>query len=346
MRVAILGAGFAGLSVCWYLLHYKQGAIKIDLYDPQPIGGGASGISSGLLHTFSGRKAHLSWKASECMKEAHRLLTEASQGANESVVLTKGIVRPALSLSQESDFQSRAYAHPLELEWWDSADCLKKCPGLTLPSSSGALFIKNGLTIDAKKYLEGLWQTCSKHGVQFFQISDIDMSQLEGYDKVIVAIGPLTNSFPGMESLPLTGVKGQVIDLVWPQSVTPPPYTLVSQKHLVMSRDRKQCTVGATYEHEFSSLAPEPEIAAAQIIPSISSLYPELEKAKILGVRAGVRATTPSRLPLAGALNEKYYYFSGLGSKGLLYHGFVGKQLARAIISSDARHLPLECSGL
>ncbi|PPR80403.1 hypothetical protein GOBAR_AA40309 [Gossypium barbadense] len=55
MLYAVLGAGFAGLSVAWHLLKEspKDLNLHIDLYDEMGIGGGASGVSGGLLHPYS-----------------------------------------------------------------------------------------------------------------------------------------------------------------------------------------------------------------------------------------------------------------------------------------------------
>jgi glycine/D-amino acid oxidase-like deaminating enzyme len=55
LRYAVLGAGFAGLSVAWHLLKYspKGSRVRVDIYDESGIGGGASGVSGGLLHPYS-----------------------------------------------------------------------------------------------------------------------------------------------------------------------------------------------------------------------------------------------------------------------------------------------------
>ena len=339
MRIAILGAGFAGLAVSWFLLHYKMGSISIDLYDPEPIGGGVSGLSSGLLHTYPGREARRSWRAEFCMKETHRLITEASRGVGHSVILSKGILRPALTEEQHNAFKQCAESHK-DTEWWEAARCLEEIPGLALPESSGGLYIREGLTLDVQDYLQGLWQTVTKMGVQHHQTALIQKSELAKYDAVLVAIGPLTRNFPGLTELPITPIKGQILELEWPQGVTPPPMSLVSHKHLVMNRDYTRCHVGATYERKFDSPHPDVEKAAAEILPHVTSFFPALEKAKVVGVRAGFRASSSTRMPLVGQVNEKLYFFSGLGSKGLLYHAWVGKRMARAILSKDARHLP------
>ncbi|MCH9625863.1 MAG: tRNA 5-methylaminomethyl-2-thiouridine biosynthesis bifunctional protein MnmC [Chlamydiales bacterium] len=341
MRVAILGAGFAGLSVSWFLLHYTSGTIKIDLYDPLPIGSGVSGLSSGLLHPYVGKKAKRSWAATRCMNETHRLLTEASQALNHPLILSKGILRPALSSQQIKDFQIVAKENS-DTEWWDAQTCLTKIPGLHIPAEGGGLFIRDGLTVDTQKYLEGLWRACALLGTQHYQTMQVPAEKLMAYDRILVALGPSTKNFPNLQDLPITPVKGQILELKWPSNLQPPPHSLISQKYLVMDREQKKCFVGATYEHDFTSPEPDESIARAQILPKIYEYYPALQGAEILGCYAGFRAKPKTNLPLVGMLNEKVYFFTGLGSRGLLYHAWVGKHVARALLTGDSKHFPPE----
>lgn len=340
MRVAILGAGFAGLSVAWYLLHYKKGAISIDLFDPEPIGGGVSGLASGLLHPYGGKEARHAWRGDTCMQETHRLITEASRGIDHSVILSKGILRPAVTADQNSAFRKTADAHKKDTEWWDARKCAHTIPGLELPETHGGLYINEGLTVDVHAYLFGLWQSVAKLGAQFHQIAMLKQQDLEPYDRILIAMGPLSKNFPGLQSLPLTPIKGQILNVKWPKHLEPPQHSLISHKYLVMHKDQKSCTLGATFERDFDNPNADRTKAAAEILPKITSFLPALEKAEILSCQAGFRATTPSRLPLVGMLNEHVYFFTGLGSKGLLYHAWVGKRVARAMLTADPTHFP------
>ncbi|TYH93016.1 hypothetical protein ES332_A13G224600v1 [Gossypium tomentosum] len=83
LRYAVLGAGFAGLSVACHLLKEspKDLNLHIDLYDEMGIGGGASGVSGGLLHPYS-PKVKLLWRGAECWKECMKLLSIAEQAVS------------------------------------------------------------------------------------------------------------------------------------------------------------------------------------------------------------------------------------------------------------------------
>lgn len=339
MRIAILGGGFAGLAVAWYVLHYSQGSATVDLYDPEPVGGGASGLSSGLLHPYTGKQARPVWEAENCMRETHRLITAASQAISKPLILSKGILRPALSEQQITDFKTCASAYP-DTHWWDKKQCASKIEGLKLPPEGGGLYIPEGLTLDVKTYLQGLWQACALHSTQHHHEMRITQEEMASYDRVLISMGVLSRNFSALKDLPLTPVKGQLIGLKWPKNVPPLPLSLISQKYIVMSPDQKSCVVGATFEHHFTAPQPDPEFAKQQIMPHIISFFPALENAELLFVRAGFRGSSPNHLPMVGKIASGYYFFTALGSKGLLYHAVIGKYVARALLTDDPNFLP------
>ena len=66
------------------------------------------------------------------------------------------------------------------------------------------------------------------------------------------------------------------------------------------------------------------------------------------GVRSGVRALPPrtkeGALPLAGRLrtDRPWWVVAGLGARGLVYHAWLGKLVAAAILAEDDQLLPAE----
>ncbi|XP_062113540.1 uncharacterized protein LOC133824613 [Humulus lupulus] len=66
--------------------------LQIDIYDEIGIGGGAFGISGGLLHPYS-PKAKLLWRGAECWNECLKLLgiAEAAEASMDSDQLSSGI---------------------------------------------------------------------------------------------------------------------------------------------------------------------------------------------------------------------------------------------------------------
>ncbi len=341
MRVAILGAGFAGLATTWHLLHYTQGAATIDLYDPQPIGKSVSGLSSGLLHPYAGKHAKRSWNADKGMDATHQLITEASRGVHQSVIISKGILRPATTSEQVEDFHRCAESYA-DTEWWPTEKCLKAVPGLNV--KEGGLYIKTGLTIDVPAYLEGLWQACALLGTQFHKRPLLREQEFQKYDRVVFALGYALKTFKVFEPLPIKPVKGQVLDMRWPLGTAPLPFSIVSHGYLVQTRDPLRCMAGATFERTFQTADPEPDFAIPSILEKITPFFPTLGEAEVLSCRAGIRSTAPqhNHLPLIGKVTDKYWFITGLGSKGLLYHGWMGDLLAQALLTKDSSLFPKE----
>ncbi|MFN0065551.1 MAG: NAD(P)/FAD-dependent oxidoreductase [Chlamydiales bacterium] len=341
MRIAILGAGFAGLAVTWHILRYSRGRYTIDLYDPQEIGTGSSGNSLGLLHPYPGKRAMRAWRATRSITEAHRLFTEASQAIGKPVVTGRGVLRPAVTEKNVEEFQYRVKQWQ-DIEWWDHNKCAREIPGLVTHPTGGGMFIPEGLTIDVKIYLEGLFKACVNLGTIYKQTTDISGSVLQSYDRVLVALGANSLAFGPLKQLPMTPIKGQILSLKWPKNVPPPKYALAGEKQLVMDPGYESCSVGATYERDFTSLAINEELAYKEIMPKILEFFPLLKGAEIVGVRTGVRACPAGMYPFVGKLSKNLWFMTGLGSKGLLYHAWLGKAMARAILKDDTSFLPTE----
>ncbi|WP_201457088.1 FAD-binding oxidoreductase [Chlamydia sp. 17-3921] len=343
MRIAVLGAGYAGLSVTWHLLLHTQSTTTIDLFDPIPLGHGASGMSSGLLHAFTGKKAIKPPYADLGILTTHSLITEASKALNLPIVLSRGILRPAVDDEQAKLFIKRAEEFPNEVEWWEKSRCEITLPSIVIPSNLGALFIKNGITINNNAYIDGVWDACANLGTQFYDelienISDIQ----EFYDHIIVTPGANADLLPELQALPLTKVKGQLLEISWPKDLAMPPFSINAHKYMVSNIDNHTCILGATFEHNQPENVPDPELAYREIMTPMLSLFPGLQNAQVLNCYAGMRSSSSTRLPIIARLKEKLWFLGGLGSKGLLYHGLAGDMLAKSVLKGSTTYIAKE----
>lgn len=277
MKILVRGAGFAGLATCWHLL---EAGHHVSLYDPKGIGGGASGVSPGLLHRYPGAKPR---RADDSL--TRELLAIAGPASHTP----KPILRLPQSPEQEALFRTLATQY----------DDL---------SYDRGLLIHSALTVHPLPYLNGLWSACLARGATWGETpSDIE----------ILAIGAASDL--------VNPIKGQVLRLAWPD-IPPLPYNLIGRKYLVMGDG--WCDIGATYEHNFTSPEPDLEIARELLLPDAIAMVPELENAPILDCRAGVRASPPGHFPpIIKQLDSRRWLYTGLGSKGLLYHATFAHQL-------------------
>ncbi len=304
MKIAIVGAGLAGLSVCWHLCQFPNA--EITLFDAQGIGGGASGISTGLLHPFAGRRALLSWEAETGMQATNHLLDISSSALGREVCERTGIFRPAISDQQRRDFSLRA-------EWKESS---AYGPGLWIPG---------GITVYSRLYLEGLWKACV--GAKFIQHSISNLAELDSFDKIVLTLGSASLQFA--PHLPLQITKGQTLLCRWKN---PLPFSLASKGHISPTEDAAICQIGSTYEHDFQNMLPSEK--ALELIDLAAKFYPPAKEFEIIEIRAGARISRPKGYrPIIDKLNDKTWIFTGLGSRGLLYHGFLGKKVADCLIS-------------
>lgn len=318
--IAIIGAGFCGLATAWELL--QQGH-EVHLFDPAGIGGGASGVSAGLLHPFVGIHAKPAEWGRAGVAATLELVKIASKALGKPVAEESGMLRMALTKEMQDDFLRCASQYE-DVDWLEPRECQHLVPGLEpLPG----IRIRSAWTIRSPMYLQGLWLACEQAGAQLISQRIASLEALSSYDLVIAAMGASVASLPELCQLPVRPIKGQVLELEWPQDVAPLNLPVNSQAYLVMQPGGKSCLAGATFERSFASPLPIPHIAKNEIMPKITAFFPALRDALLIGCRAGLRASAPGHKPLLQQMDARTWVFTGMGSKGLLYHALFAKRL-------------------
>jgi glycine/D-amino acid oxidase-like deaminating enzyme len=283
MNIAVIGAGYAGLSVAWHLLQVSS--VRLSVFDSKGIGGGASGISTGLLHPYSSKGTKLP-RADEAIKESFQLIDRVEKTLGRSVARHSGILR-------------------VDPELW----------------------IPEGKTVFSKLYLEGLWRACEERGAQFFDQKILDLEELKEFDSVVLASGPGVLECKECKMLPLKTRKGQALICRWPASLPRLSHSLIGKGHLSLMENPDLCQLGSTYEDEFNPSA------ALALREKIGLFYPPAATFEIVEVCQGIRVSPrEGSLPLAVRINPKTWVFTGLASRGLLYHALYGRELAEQIL--------------
>lgn len=329
MQIAIIGAGFSGLAAAWHLLNtsFPQ-SIQCTLFDANGIGGGASGIAAGLMHPYAGAHAKLNWKGKEGCLATLKLIEAASLELGSPVASTTGLLRIAISNEQLLDYQRCAEKYP-DVLWKTPQECQELVPGVV---EKPGIFIPSAVTVDCPLYLQGLWKSCAKRGAQFKKRSVHNLQELDAYDLILITMGFDSKSL--LPELPLGAVRGQVLELKWPDGIPPLAIPLNSHAYVIMNKERKSCIVGATYERDFDALELGIEHAIKELMPKVEMLFPALKNAPILDCKTGIRASTPDHLPIAKRIDKKVWTLTGMGSKGLLYHALYAEQLVKTLIAT------------
>ncbi len=280
------------------------------------------------MHTYAGLHAKLNAKGVEGYRATRELLDIASQAAGSPVYTASGLLRLAMSETNLRDYTLCAQKYTADVQLWTAEQCQKVIPAL--PPFSG-IYIQSALAVHSERYLHGLWQACVSRGGHHRAIAIQALSELKEYDAVALCTGATAPHLLAAYNLPLTAVKGQILELEWPRDVPPLPIPLNTQAYLMMQPDNKSCIAGSTYEHHFANLLPQVDVAVREIMPKVAVMYPPLKDAKIIGCKAGVRASTPDHMPLLKQLDPRTWVLTGMGSKGLLYHALYAKELAAAL---------------
>uniref|UniRef100_A0A0D3GDI1 FAD dependent oxidoreductase domain-containing protein n=1 Tax=Oryza barthii TaxID=65489 RepID=A0A0D3GDI1_9ORYZ len=339
LRYAVLGAGFAGLSVAWHLLKHspKGSRVRVDIYDESGIGGGASGVSGGLLHP--------------------------------------GIIRPPTS-EKTADILLESSLQSCSLQVLDSDEAQCLIPGLCVPLNF-AVYMPLALNINPKKYLQvALFFACQNMSdeaslssseqkeCKLYNEHVNDLQQLAGdYDSVIICLGARASSLPELTNkLPLRTCRGVIAEFQLPSDTIE---TYGSQSPSILSdawlsfQGPRTVSIGSTWQwksENYSSSVSDDEAlnAMEELLPKASAVYPGITKWKFVQARAGIRAMPPltanGSLPLLGCLNDvigkrsncSFWLVGGLGARGLLFHGLAGKLTAKAVISCDENLIPPE----
>lgn len=314
-KIAIVGAGYAGLATAWVLLQSstQTSPIQVTLFDE---GKSASSASTGLLHPFPGRTGARSWLASEGMAATCELLAVAEQELGSSVASRTGLLRKAWAPWQEKEFRKLA-KKDVEAVWRDD--------GLWIPSA---------IAVYSKPYMAGLQAACLSKGA-IHQRRRVDcLEELADFDAIILATGAETLHYELAKELPLVPVKGQALLCRWGKARL--EYSIAGNGHITPTEDPDLCLIGSTYEHEFTDDRPDPAIIPI-LLEKAAKFYPPASEFEVVDVLAGIRMTTKEGYrPLVQQLTPKVYAFTGLGSRGLLYHALLARRLSAALLTSSS----------
>jgi len=345
----VLGAGLAGLSIADKLSEHNY---KVAVIDPKGIAAGASGVPIGLVNPATGRYASMSWKGIECYNAILKTL-EQVQARTKTILFSKpGVIRPAIS----EEYALKMKTVHAETDWpegwcyWlDRDEVAERFPGLKCVG--GGIWLPIDLNVRMPQFLEAYSDMLREREVQFhtsepytltqagehWNINLADKTNIEAKN-IITTAGSKSCDVQQWSFLPLHPIKGQIIIL---KTKEPFPYSsTVYASGYSTKFDKNSFAAGSTYEHDFTDEEPDSE-GLDRILGNLSIVLPDV-KESILETKqwAGIRASTPNRLPILGR-HPKFknsYIFTGLGSKGLLFSSYLAEQLYNYIEHSIPLH--------
>ncbi|XP_015954152.1 uncharacterized protein LOC107478530 [Arachis duranensis] len=346
LRCAVLGAGFAGLSVVWHLLKHspKELDLRIDIYDEVGIGGGASGISGGLLHPYS-PKVNLLWEGAQCWKDSMKLLKVAEEASvsrdckigqsDENMKAfayqKRGILRLATNLKNMTKLNANVKTSlpSCRVDGLSKEAAQELVPGICVPFDT-AFYMPEALNIQSQNYLQALFWSCEnlvtesstfdsgKKLLQLHRRPVNRLSEFDGeYDAVIICLGAKVNMLPEFSGrLPLRTCRGVIAHLELPDDISegyPERGPSILSDAWIAVKSPRELHVGSTWEWKSSNSSPsvspdEASSALSELLPKASVIYPRIMNWDFTGARAGLRAMPPltslGSLPLLGCIND------------------------------------------
>jgi glycine/D-amino acid oxidase-like deaminating enzyme len=302
---------------------------------------------SSLLHPLSPR-GKLVYLGLEGLRATNRLI-EAAAKFDEKTVLRDKIVRLATTRDHVTTLRETSLALPQLTTWLSPTD------DVTLKSYDilGALVLHSGCkVVYMPSYLRGLWQACESAGsgqkkwVQDDTCSNANFDwreRLAEFDCVILAAGAalFQTSIVYQRDFPVQLVRGQSIELTLPEDVDF-PNALLCGKYVSPLPQQNRVLIGATHEYKEVPLSPG-QVEAELKDRSYDFASTIWNHGMIDRITSGYRAQTNrgknGRLPIIGrydtAIHHNAWIFTGLSSRGLLYHGIFGDKLSDLVLGGN-----------
>jgi glycine/D-amino acid oxidase-like deaminating enzyme len=288
MKIAIIGSGIAGLGIAAHLIEDHELTI---FYDKK----GASYASSGLIHKFTGDTGLKSYMADDAYKQSVELIVSLKGDFASST----SIKRCLLNELMRTNF-IEAKSDDVELIDQDH------------------VLIKQATVIDVPRYLEALRVFLENAGCVFVQEKIQDIKNLQGFDLIVVAAGfGIKELSP---CLKMKFLKGQSLIFSNNQEYQKP---LIAKGYLVPFKD--WTVIGSTYEKVFDSDEVDIYTAYKYLKDHLKNYYHPYDEKTPWGAVSGVRVAHPNcNHPVIIKTQKNILVVTGLGSRGLLYHGYLG----------------------
>lgn len=375
-NIAIVGGGLAGLSTAYHLLLKTGDDTKITIIDrANPGEGGASSVAGGLLHPFSpkGKLVHMGM---EGLETTNILVSEAAKHRKECIVRDK-IYRIALLEKNVKDLKLTSELYP-NLAVWLTCEQLQEDLSLTASGKSslddlalGGILISNGCkVIHVPSYLQGLWAACLemsngrvKWSMEAISSSSVDETdgrvwneRLSAFDAVVFSAGSglfhdsiLQND---ATNFPAEIVRGQSAELTTSPSAEGSCIianeAILCGKYTAPLLEDGRLVIGATHEYKAEALDKEGVVKELkERAPHLSSIWDD-DGTVVDRITSGYRVQSKrgqyGRMPIIGQcentdVHENGWIFTGLSSRGLIYHGIYGEMLSTAVLTGDEKVL-------
>jgi glycine oxidase len=351
MKVLIVGAGAAGLSIGWRLAQRGAG---VEILERGLAGRGATWASAGMIAPEA-EQVHASNAMSEFAREARArwrdFARELEAASGQSICYREpGSLIAAGSSERARVLQESAAAlaeHGAASSWLEPARLREREPLLS-GTLHGGLYLKDDAQVDNRAFADALSHAIAKTGARLRERCEVRSLAIEDgrvrgavtpggvieSDCVVLACGAWTNLIAGLRTgdlPPVRPAKGQMLACEPPANVTLPQGPIWSDEiYLVPRKDR--LFVGATVEDMGYDTSISSE-ARAFLLGAATRLIPSLTNWRVAEMWAGLRPRTPDDAPVLGATSvDGLYVASGQFRNGILFAPAIAEMLCGLIL--------------
>lgn len=334
MKVLVVGSGFAGSSLSYFLC--KQGIQVEIITNPVFDISSSSIISAGIMLPFSGKRKTLSYNVSNALPFA--LDHYRNMQSHSKLKLLNDV--PVLQLITEARDYNDWFSKSNEKETAQFIDHINLSTiSNKLKNHIGYLQFGHAIAINSSELLKA-YNISSPNCIynpEHFEFEKLTINgniikyKNQDYDNLIFCEGYRIADNPYWNVLPFQPVKGEIIDIYAPDLKI--DFILNGSLYIIPIGEDKY-KVGATYNWK--------EINETPSLDGIQHLKSELEKMisvgfDIINHKAGIRPAIQDRRPVIGFHPEfkSIGIFNGLGTKGAMLSPYYANMMANHIVNDS-----------
>ena len=330
----IAGQGIAGSLLAWFL---TQRGKRVLVIDPEAANT-SSRISGGMIHPITGRRIVKTWMADTLIPFARTTYTDIEDKLAGRFFEDYPVLEIFNDTQHRNDWAGRSADEGMEQY------VKEECPPNAIPDGInapyGGRWVVNGGWLDTKRFLEAIKKylqgknSFEKGTLDFFDVVKTENGvQWNDYSAkaVIDCTGMgLYKSDHGID-LPFNPCTGELMHI----NAEGLPKDFVVHGHIkIIPTGGNGYLCGATYDYtrkDGQCSAEGREKLESSIQKLTSRSY------SITNHLAAVRPSTTDRKPIIGThfSNERYYFFNGLGSKGIMLGPWHAMLLVKHLLGGD-----------
>jgi tRNA 5-methylaminomethyl-2-thiouridine biosynthesis bifunctional protein len=348
-KVLVIGAGLAGAFTARAL---ARAGCEVTLRDAAPDPATrASGNPAGLIKPHLTRTltppSRFSFLAFDFLLEPLSDLERAGHAMRRSPSGLLQLMRDETDASKLREALAERGIGPEIAEPLDAREAGRR---LGWPAPHGAIWFPRGgwvepsdLVLQAIADARASGKLDAKWNAPFA----LDGNPLPPCDAVVFCLAEKSRMLPDFARIPTQIIRGQITEITLPEEVAFPDFPIIFKEYAIPLEGRR-LVLGATHDRGVESTEPRPE-DHLRLLERIGARLPEavLRVARedpAPRLRAGLRFTAATHLPVAGALPETSrligrpaFALTALGSRGILFAPLAAEILADAILGRPAR---------